>query len=475
MRRHFRSTRSIERDYRYKRKRSKREENQFQNEVLNELNDDQLLHYLDDCNNLRLDTFEKALKFHKSTEVILKIIDVGGDKIIKYKNNYGCTALHHACEHKASTDIIIKLVDGGGHELVMAKDTFRRTALDLAFMHKASTKVIMKLVRVGGRQLLMEKNHCGRTAFHEACTRKAPMEVMMELIKVGGRQLLMEKDQYGTTVFHEACFNEVSTEVIMNIIELGGRQLLTEKDQYGHNAFHGACFTKAPTEVIMKVVEVGGHQLALTKDAHGRTALHNAPFEVIILMLKEAIHAQVGEEFGIGGLFKCTPHSSVQHKIYRKWKGCTAPSLEAALLSLSFKHHPPILHAAIIHKAPLHVIEDIIDRFDCLFIRDSLNRLPLHVAVKGGNDNVIHLVTKAMAIARKCSVLHIAGEYGFKWSSRIMKKQVESNADDVVNGRDSLTGLRVFMSAAMGSNDCCDLSSIYGLMRMSPTSRINIS
>ena len=56
-----------------------------------------------------------------------------------------------------------------------------------------------------------------------------------------------------------------------------------------------------------------------------------------------------------------------------------------------------------------------------------------------------------------------------------MKKQFGSNIDDVVNGCNGLTSLCVIMSAAMGNDDCCDLSSFYGLMIMSTTSMVNVS
>ena len=46
-----------------------------------------------------------------------------------------------------------------------------------------------------------------------------------------------------------------------------------------------------------------------------------------------------------------------------------------------------------------------------------------------------------------------------------MKEAVKSSADEVVNGFDNITGLHLFMFAAMGSHS--DLSAIYGMMRMS--------
>ena len=93
-----------------------------------------------------------------------------------------------------------------------------------------------------------------------------------------------------------------------------------------------------------------------------------------------------------------------------------------------------------------------------------------------GNDSdneeakiTVEAVIKAMPIAEQRSVIQIAAKYGLKWS--IIKELIASNIDEVVNRHHSLTGLRLFMVAAMGNEGCShDLSYIYSLMRMSPSS-----
>ena len=50
------------------------------------------------------------------------------------------------------------------------------------------------------------------------------------------------------------------------------------------------------------------------------------------------------------------------------------------------------------------------------------------------------------------------------------KELIESNTDGILNGYDTLTGLRLFMVVATIKNGfSCDLSSIYCLMRMNHT------
>ena len=75
---------------------------------------------------------------------------------------------------------------------------------------------------------------------------------------------------------------------------------------------------------------------------------------------------------------------------------------------------------------------------------------------------------KATAISQQCSRTHIAIKYGLRWSIHT-KELAESNVVEVVNSFDGSTGLRLFMVAAMDNGaGFCDLSSIFGLMRMSP-------
>ena len=80
----------------------------------------------------------------------------------------------------------------------------------------------------------------------------------------------------------------------------------------------------------------------------------------------------------------------------------------------------------------------------------------------------VNSAIEATAISQQCSCIHIATKYGLRWSIHT-KELAESNVDEVVNRCDDLTGLRLFMVAAMKNGGFCDLSSIYGLMRMSPT------
>ena len=145
------------------------------------------------------------------------------------------------------------------------------------------------------------------------------------------------------------------------------------------------------------------------------------------------------------------------------------------MTSLHPEQKPPILHAAILAKAPLHVIQDIVNRFDYTLLKvDSLNRIPIEIAIDkclGWSEGMQDIVEATTLVQQQRSSIYVAAKYGLRWSNG-MKELAEENVDEIMNGNDSSTGLRLFMYAAMSSSRC-DLSVIYGMMRMGPDQRID--
>ena len=87
---------------------------------------------------------------------------------------------------------------------------------------------------------------------------------------------------------------------------------------------------------------------------------------------------------------------------------------------------------------------------------------------RGHDSSDEQIKQSILPIFQNCSCFHIAKKYGLRWSIHT-KELAESNVVEVVSSFDGLTGLRLFMVAAMENGaGFCDLSSIYGLMRMSP-------
>ena len=140
-----------------------------------------------------------ALVHKVSTEAIMKMIEVGGSKLVMvWSQDKKYTALDYACTYKASTEVIMKIIELGGHYLVMPKKS-------------------MKMIELGGPELVIVKNKDGFTPLYIACKNKASTEAIMKMIKVGGRELVMVKNEYGLTALYYACVNKASTEVIMEL------------------------------------------------------------------------------------------------------------------------------------------------------------------------------------------------------------------------------------------------------------------
>ena len=436
-----------------------------------------------------------ALYHNKSKEVIFKLIEIGGRELINVKHIEGSSALFAACENEnPSLDIVLKLINVGGRELVMMRDTCAFFAGGGSVLHTAcrnkniSLEIISKLIEVGGRELVMMKdtgNIFGpeETALHIACRRTdaASLDIINKLIEVGGRELVMiANSAEGGTALHDACGNEnASLDVISKLLEVGGKELVMERNYFEISALHAACRNKNRSlEIIPKLLEIGGSELVMMEDKDGCTALHfgyfnkrrnDTPFynESFQLMVKESILSNIGGEFGIGGLFNVS-NQEVQNKIYERWEELS-PALKSAVESLHDQQQPPILHTAILSKAPLHVITDITNQFEYSVLKnDSLNRYPIEIALKEGlgwNDGLQQVVESTAVVQEQHTPIYTAAKYGLKWAHH-MKELTEANIDEMMNGRDSVTGLCLFMVAAMG--DYHDLSGIYGMMRMSP-------
>lgn len=457
-----------------------------------------------------------------SIEIISKMLEVGGKELVMLKTKNNGTALHWACMNKhISIDIVSKLLEVGGKELVMIKTrNNENTALHFACKDKnISIEIISKLLEVGGKELAMMKTgYIQETALHWACKiENVSADIISRLLEVGGKELLMTGTRNnGENALHCACKNEaISTEIISQLVEAGGKELVMIKTQHykDETALHFACKNKnISIDIVSKLLEVGGKELAMMKNIRYETALKNFVemnknisigiiFKLIevggkelmtehlvgkgtalqfvsfscsniandafIFMVKEYILANIGGEFGIGGLFN-DELKYIRDRIYRKWSDIS-PGLESALGLLQEQVKPPILHAAIVAKAPSHVIKDIVNRFEYSILKtDSFNRIPIEIASEkclGWSEGMQEIVEATSLALQQGSSIYVAAKYGLKWKNH-MKELAEINAVEVTTGHDNLTGLSLFMVAAMGES--CDLSSIYGMMKMSP-------
>ena len=89
----------------------------------------------------------------------------------------------------------------------------------------------------------------------------------------------------------------------------------------------------------------------------------------------------------------------------------------------------------------------------------------MEVGLDWNKDGQFQQVLKATTATQQQPSIYTAAKYGFKWIQFYsMRKLVEANTDEVMDGYESFTGLHLFMVAAMGSYYV--LSGTYAMMRM---------
>ena len=362
-------------------------------------------------------------------------------------------------------------------KIIMQKEkASNNTSLHLALALQKSNEVIMKLIDIGGKQLVMEKNNLQMTALHYVCHNSnnrgfrmrgrrrnssnhttSTIDVVSKMLDVGGRDLVMEENCHQWTALHYACYSNAPIEVVSKLIKIGGKNLVKATSFRNCTALHFILFN--PDSYDQYKVKYREGSSTITSNKH----------LVVVEMIKQSILAEIGGQFGIGGLFHYLPGCD-QDQIYKRWDDF-APSLEKAIISIEEEHQqnqPSMLHAAITAGAPRYIISDIINRFDNILTRDSHNSLlPIEVAIKHKlewNKGMKEII-EATALRQKRTVIHVAAQYGLQWDNH-METLIEKNIDKVACGRDNLTGLRLFMLAAMG--DYYDLNAIFSMAISNP-------
>jgi ankyrin repeat protein len=62
-------------------------------------------------------------------DIVMFLVEKGGQELLMMQNNYGDTVLHYACNHK-KLDVVKFLIEKGGQELFMMQSDGRKSTLD---------------------------------------------------------------------------------------------------------------------------------------------------------------------------------------------------------------------------------------------------------------------------------------------------------------------------------------------------------
>jgi hypothetical protein len=451
-----------------------------------------------DCVN-KWTTLLYALKQGKSTNICLKLIELGGRALVLKKDQtFKQNALHYALNREEGegiqVEVIMKLIEVGGKDVVSATDFSGSTPLHLisSYAHgRVPIQIIEKMINVGGKSLLFMHNLAGATALHMACAimSRSTFEIVEVLLKHGGNKLLFAIDANTFTALHIACQQgDISCQVLESLLAIGGKQLALTRTRIGDNALHFAVNMSVSPCAISALIDVGGADLLMLGDLAGRTALHKTYFPflshlddydegeedlpietrfedgIFELLIRKGLELQAGGEFSLGGLFSGDENHEINEKVFDLWYDALSV-LEDALIGHYGEKLPPILHTLIIHKAYENFIDEGTFWFEgSILSKDSLGRYPIEVAVQchlswgGGMASIAY----SMATAQERNVIFVACEYGLPWHD--IKQVVNKNMGEIVGGRDTMTNLPALLLAASGKKS--DLSTLYELTRI---------
>jgi hypothetical protein len=404
---------------------------------------------------------EETLNAGISVDAIRMMLDIGGpDRFMTcmeggYVYTEGDTELHRmVCSKNESIDAINALINRGGKQLVLARNVHGETALSMMCRENPSNTAIMnKLISVGGEKLVMATMTSGSTALQWACERGVSNEIINKLIDIGGKRLVVKANAESSTALHDACLWNASIDMINKMVDIGGKELLAAKCSFGH---------------------YGLANLIMSDDLEVDNRINK-----IISLISKGIQYQIGGEFGIGGLFNLAT-DEVQDLIYKNWNEFVVPALDIDIalckdVDMSICSKQPILHAAIISKAPLCIIRQMINKFDCISTEDSMGRYPIDVAVKeglkwdDGMKDIVHAFTDSTVVQGQTRLMiNVAALHGLKWENGMKEVTLENINQIASSNVDTLTGLFPFMLAATGDNS--DLDAIYELLRANPKS-----
>jgi len=131
---------------------------------------------------------------------------------------------------------------------------------------------------------------------------------------------------------------------------------------------------------------------------------------------------------------------------------------------------PPLLHSMIKFKAPKSIIwASLFELEGLVSIKDTKGRDALDFAIEMNLsfDKGMREILEFTAKTNGLDILHCAAQHGLPWKNG-MKRLVELNLNYALYGVNEKTGLKLFMTAAVGSN----LDTIYSLIRMDPMSML---
>ncbi len=450
-----------------------------------------------------------AIEYNAPLELILKLLDMAGRDGIFNKDHEGRNALQQTCAHcysknESPKEALRKMIKIGGRDLLLDKDNHGKNGLHHA-MHQAPEEIILQVIEVGGREVVLHQDENGDNPLHThtASDWQKDEEVISAIIQTGGREGLLQTNNRKNNPFDcyieylEYIGDSLNDDIFNCFIQHGGKEVLEHKNCDGQVPL------RAFLQQIIDEFESNYHQFYEYED------YYNQFTETVSLLIQKGIEFQVGGEYGIGGLlfirntseeiqdevneqedsdesdeedldeseigglFDPDTNKDQQNEIYDNWDALILPALQE-VMELPHNQNIPILHAAIMNKAPSRIIKDMVQNFThSVNTADSSNRFPIDIAIEyklqwnGGMKEIVH----EFASAQQVPAINIGVKHGLEWEngmSNIFDEFGEARAINFLKLQHESTGLLPFMLAAVGNPYAYDLGTVFHLIKKSP-------
>ena len=240
-----------------------------------------------------------AVRRNADFKLIEKMVDIGGEDLVKLYNTYDENALHNAAFCGNSYEVFKLLIDVGGEGAIFKQDVLGNTPLHYSCAWGASETTIRYMINKGGPKLLMTKNNMDVVPRSDK-----PFTQELLLDHMGGeeykKQIVAQKEY--TMSFFDLIRLNMTEEVELKLDSVNSHKEVFETGGNGLNCLMMAIwfignsssrFESSLSSMIRKMVQIGGKDLVLTTNETNSNALHyaafnGAPLDVIITLMNAA-------------------------------------------------------------------------------------------------------------------------------------------------------------------------------------------
>ncbi|GFH52629.1 hypothetical protein CTEN210_09105 [Chaetoceros tenuissimus] len=194
------------------------------------------------------------------TDIVLRLIEVGGKEVVKAPNRSQQTSLHYACRYDPKFQVVEKLLHGMDQDFISLKDEDDMNALHYACSFLADLDVVKLLLEKGGHELISEIDENGFTSLHFACRAGTDENVVQLLLNEGPEDLVFQQTYQNWSALHHACANNASANIVKMLVNKGGIYLIEMKNKENYTCLYYTCLTSDDPLVLIFLLDTLGQE-----------------------------------------------------------------------------------------------------------------------------------------------------------------------------------------------------------------------